>query len=106
IGLGENLTPRVGYRRELNAEGPGLVHDGTEFDLLKFRLFGSVVEIMGIQLGYSIGRAVGEGASFGDCAELLVDLFLGTDEEDHPLADPPLVRLRSLQGEALQVAIE
>lgn len=103
IGLGENLTPRIGYRRELNADGPGLVEDGTEFNLLKFRLLGTAIEIMGLTIGYSIGRAVGEDADFGDCFELYGDLFVSSEPTG---GEDSFFKLRSLQGEALQFAVE
>jgi hypothetical protein len=103
IGLGENLTPRIGYRREISTEGPGLVEDGTEFNLLKFRVLGTTIEIMGLTVGYSIGRAVGEEAGFGDCFELTGDLFISSEPTGD---DDSFFKLRSLQGEALQFAVE
>ena len=103
LGLGENLTPRIGYRREIDVNTGVLLDDGTAFSILKFELLGMTVEIMGLTVGYSIGRAVGEGASFGDSAELYGDLFISSE----PFGEnDAFFKLRSLSGQPVRFAIE
>jgi hypothetical protein len=74
VELGENETVRAAYRR-------AVTHDGTPRDLeklLRFEIFGFAIDIMGVKVGYSLGRALGkvDPKAFGDCFEFLVDLFL------------------------------
>ncbi len=71
LGLGENLTPRLGYRRELDiATGPA------GFELMSWTFFGITVDILSLTAGYSIGRHVQPHARFKDAVELLVDLWV------------------------------
>lgn len=103
VGLGENLTPRIGYRREIDVNTGVLADDGTAFNLLKFDLLGMTIDIMGLTVGYSIGRAVGEGAGFGDSAELYGDLFITSEPTG---GDDSFFKMRSLNNQPLKFAIE
>jgi hypothetical protein len=103
VGLGENLTPRIGYRREIDVNTGVLTEDGTAFNALKFELLGTKIEIMGLTAGYSIGRAVGEDASFGDSAELYGSLFLSSEPTG---GNDAFFKLRTLHNEPVRLVID
>ena len=103
FGLAENLTLRLGYRREVDVNTGVLAEDGTEFNALKFTILGTKIEIMGISAGYSIGRAVGENAGFLDSAELFGDLFVSSEPQG---SEDAIFKLRSLNNEPLRLVME
>jgi hypothetical protein len=105
FGLGENYTVYAGYQREFSST-TGLPDPGSGAAqvinaILHWEIATITVDIMAIRLGYAIGRAVAEKASFGDCAEATVDLFVHM-----PPTGEGVIKLRSLNGERVKFAIE
>jgi hypothetical protein len=103
IGLGENLTPRIGYRREVDVV-TGVEPAGANpgFQLLKWKIADAEIEILALTVGYSIGRDVGEGRDPGDCLELYGDLWVHIPPSG---SDTSVVKLRGLSGEKVSVAL-
>lgn len=105
FGLGENYTVQAGYQREFSSI-TGLPEPGSGAAkvinaILHWEIATITIDIMAIRFGYSIGRAVAEKASFGDCAEATVDLFIYM-----PPTGSGVIKLRSLNGEHVKFAIE
>lgn len=107
VGLGENYTPRIGYRREFldsRTPAPGQGALATLNQALHVEIAGLlIVDLMGFQIGYSLGKAIGEHASFGDCAEATVDLWVSMPPTG---GDDSAFKLRGLSGEKIAFAIE
>ena len=107
FGLGENYTIQAGYRREFSS-ATGLPAPGTGAGeiintILHWEIATIVIDIMAIRLGYSLGRAIGEEASFLDSAEATVDLFVSMPPTG---GDESFFKLRALDGEKIAFAIE
>lgn len=108
IGLGENYTVRVGYRRDFGGTGNLSSPAGpfSEFveALLHWTIADIDIELMALRLGYSIGRKLAEPeSSILDCGEFTVDLFVASD----PTGDgSKIFRLSSLNGQRVAFAIE
>lgn len=107
IELGENYTPRIGYRREFstadNLPAPGTGAGQVINRILHWEIATIQIDIMAFRIGYSLGRAIGENASFGDSAEATVDLFVSMPPTG---ADDSFFQLRALNGEKVAFAIE
>jgi hypothetical protein len=107
IGLGENYTLTVAYRREFSSSTgmpePGTGAAATINRLLHFEIATITVDIMTIRLGYSLGRAITEHRGFGDSAEATVDLFVSMPPTG---GENSVIKLRSLGGERVKFAIE
>lgn len=104
IGLEERYTPTLAYKREfdpggLPAAGTGVL--ATINRLLHFEIATVTVDIMTVRLGYSMGRAIEDKGSFGDCALGTVDLFVRM-----PPTGSGWFKLRSLNGEDVKFIIE
>ena len=108
VGLGENYTPRIGYRRQFldnRTPDPGQGALATLNKALHLEIAGLlIVDVMGLQIGYSLGKAIGEHASFGDCAEATVDLWVSMPPTGPGASDN--FKLRGLSGEKVAFAIE
>ena len=80
VGLGENYTPRIGWRRAFAADhtpDPGTGALASLYRVLHLEIAGMlIVDLMGLQIGYSLGKAIGEHKGFGDSAEATVDLWV------------------------------
>src|SRR6185437_1408188 len=63
-----------------------------------------IIDAIGLQIGYSLGKAIRRGASFGDCAEATVDLWVTIKKDDG--AGDAFRSLRSLGGQTPGVAVE
>jgi hypothetical protein len=97
IELGDNYTVRVGYRRAFD-DTTGLPEPTTGAgrfidQLLSTRIENVAIDIMAIRVGYAIGKAVSDGASFGDCFECTVDLWITTEP-----SDGGVVQFKALSG--------
>jgi len=107
IELGENYTPRIGYRREFssadNLPAPGTGAGQVINRILHWEIATIQIDIMAFRIGYSLGRAIGEDASFGDSAEATIDLFISMPPTG---GDDSFFKLRSLNGEKVAFAIE
>lgn len=107
VGLGENYTPRIGYRRQFldnRTPDPGQGALATLNQALHLEIAGLlIVDVMGIQIGYSLGKAIGENKGFADCAEATVDLWVSMPPTG---SDTSAFRLRGLSGEKVAFAIE
>lgn len=105
LELGEDVTPRLVYRRGFIAGKPvpqGRA-DGTIDSILHIEIGPVSVDLMGVQIGYSLGRALGKKMGFGDCFEFLVDLFVSAP----PFGDDSApVNLRGLSGEKVAFAMQ
>ena len=70
IGLDEDYTLVAGYRRDFGADGsllPGQTPQRETNELLHVEIAGFVIaDIMGFDLGFSLGRKFGQGKSIGD----------------------------------------
>lgn len=110
LGLAEDYTVRLGYRRGFDPQGnpaegsPGLpsvnrlLHWGVE-------KLGVDVDVMAFRAGYSLGRAFKDGKGFKDCVEATVDLFVRskpwTTGKDGFHAE-----LSALDGQEVRFAVE
>ncbi len=105
LGLAENYTVRTRYRRQfLDDRTPAPGDDGwdTLHQALHFQIGDFLtVDLIGIALGYSIGKAINEKAGFRDCVEATVDLWVSM-----PPTDYKFLKLRGLSGEPVLFAIE
>jgi hypothetical protein len=105
LELGEDVTPRLVYRRGFIAglpEPQGRA-DGTIDSILHVQIGPVSVDLMGVQVGYSLGRALGKKMGFGDCFEFLADLFVSVP----PFGDDSgPVNLRGLSGEKVAFAMQ
>jgi hypothetical protein len=108
IGLGENYTVTLGYRRDFSSSTgmptPGEGAASTINALLHWEIVTVVIDIMALRAGYSLGRAIGEGKDFGDCFELTADLFVSAPPSGSD--DSLIFRMRTLDGEKVAFAIE
>jgi hypothetical protein len=114
FGLGENVTPRFGYRREFDA-ATGLPKPGPAGvqklnTLLHLEIGGAlIIDLMGFSVGYSLGRALappdpsGRRASFGECAEATADLFVSMPPTG---GQSSWLKLRALDGERVAFGLE
>ena len=107
VGLAESYTVRTSYRRQFIDERVPVPGDRALLSFhqaLHFEIADTVtVDVIGFQIGYSIGKAVNEGADFADCAELTVDLWVAMKPTG---GEGGAVTLRGLSGEDVVFAIE
>ena len=80
IGIGENYTVRTSYRRQFLGAHTPAPPEGKFLSLhrvLHFEILGAAtIDLIGHQIGYSLGKAIGERADFKDCVEATVNLWL------------------------------
>jgi hypothetical protein len=105
IELGENVTPRLVYRRGFltGLPAPATNADGSPDAIVHVQIGPVSIDLMGIHVGYSLGRALGEKKGFKDCFELLADLFVSVPPAGET-SDP--VNLRGLSGENVAFAMQ
>jgi hypothetical protein len=104
IGLEEGYTPTISYKRNFDPNGVPQAGTGaiaTINRLLHFEIATIAVDVMTIRIGFSLGRFIGEKASFGDSALATVDLFVSM-----PPSGSGVIKLRGLNGEDVKFVIE
>ena len=85
--------------------GPGQGALATLNQALHFEIAGLlIIDVMGLQIGYSLGQAIGEHKGFGDCAECTVDLWVSMPPTG--ASRRSAFKLRGLSGEKVAFAIE
>ncbi len=107
IGLSENYTPLLGYRRGFSSStglpDPGTGAAATINALLHWEIATIQIDIMGFRGGYSLGRAFGEGKGFGDCFEFTGDIFVHMPPTG---GNDSFFKMRSLDGQPAKFAIQ
>ncbi len=108
IGLEEEYTFTVSYKREFSTT-TGLPEPGTGAAktlnrILHFEIATNTVDVMGIKLGYSLGRHFQQHATFGESALATIDLFVTLPPTGSKASS--VVKLRSLNGEIVKFALE
>lgn len=109
IGLGENYTIRLGYRRDFSST-TGMPEPGTGVSaginaVLHWEIASILIDIMAFRVGYSLGRWLGENKGFGDCFEATVDVFISSTTA--PVSGKgQIFQLRSLNGQRSSYALE
>jgi hypothetical protein len=108
LGVGENYTLTLGYRRDFSTtEGLPAPGTGTEQAInriLHWEIAGSLfVDVLALRAGFSFGRKFGEEASFANSTEATVDAFVSMPPTG---SDDSFFRLRALNGEKVAFAIE
>jgi hypothetical protein len=109
IALGENVTPRIGYRRDI---GPGSdpadlePEEGTIDAALHFPLGEFMtLDIIAIRIGYSFGRLAETGRGESGI-EVLLDVLMTQPPDEEGGGDDSVFKLVSLGGEPLATVIE
>lgn len=105
ITLEEHYTVGVTYKRDFSSTTgmpePGIGAAATINALLHWEIATVVIDIMTIKLGFSLGRFIGEHASFGDSAVATIDVFVAM-----PPTGSGFIKLRSLNGEEVKFILE
>ncbi len=107
LELGEQYNLRATYRRKFDSTTgdpkPESTWDKFLNALLHWEIADNDIDVMAIRSGYAIGRAVGEGAGFGDCFEFTVDLYVSMGRTGSKFS---WFRLRGLSGEKVKFKLE
>jgi hypothetical protein len=107
LSLGENLTPRLTYRRAFDGttglpasgEGAGALVNA----LLHHVIAGTSIDVMALRIGLSLSKFFGDDASFLDSAEATFDVFVFSPPTGD---DDAFFKLRGLDGEKIAFAVE
>jgi hypothetical protein len=107
LSLGENLTPRLTYRRAFDAD-TGLPSSGEGAGrlvnaLLHHEIVGTFIDVMALRIGLSLGKFIGEDATFPGSAEATFDVFVSSPPTG---GEDSIFKLRGLDGEKIAFAIE
>lgn len=108
IGLEEEYTFTVSYKREFSTT-TGLPEPGTGAAktlnrILHFEIATNTVDVMGIKLGYSLGRHFQQHSTFGGSTLATIDLFVTLPPTGSKASS--VVKLRSLNGEIVKFVLE